>query len=44
MKANKQIKIIAQLLEVKTQIINEPEVKNRHGCGNRPWRRTKINP
>ena len=28
MKANKQIRILAQLLEVKTQIINKPEVKS----------------
>lgn len=28
MKANKQIRILAQLLEVKTQIVNKPEVKS----------------
>ena len=33
MKANKQIRILAQLLEVKTQIINKPEVKSTSFAG-----------
>lgn len=33
MKANKQIRILAQLLEVKTQIVNKPEVKSTSFAG-----------
>lgn len=33
MKVNKQIRILAQLLEVKTQIVNKPEVKSTSFAG-----------